>query len=1381
MRFSNAPRFFVRLGIAAVLGGAPAFAAEPWLDAPFSADPGAALKAAEAPLAGETGENSPWFRLLLDESRWSFEEDGSYTVAHRRVLRILSHQGAEELGSISASWKPWLEQPPRLKARVIRPNGAALLLDETSIAETPASSDPSLFDDRRVLRAPLPGVEPGALVEWEVVKRRTTPLPGGALGSHTLAFDYPVGRSRCRVDAPAALPVAWKSAGIDLQPRTTLERGRVVRLWERVAVTPLEDAEEGLPPEIPQSPFVEFGTGTSWGDVASRYREWIDSRISEGPVPPGLLPAGPFPSRLHEAAAIAERVRRDVRYTGLSFGDGILVPDPPAEVVRRRFGDCKDQATLLVAALRARGFDAAVALLRAGEDPDVTPALPSLDAFDHAIVHVADLGGNGVFVDTTSRFERLGEVPLSIQGRVALLCRPGTTGLVRIPVAPSAANFSRTRVEVRVPESGPTRCVETTVYGGAFESSRRSAFDGLAEADLKAYFERWASARYAGGTVSRSRTSAPRDLSEPFRVEVEVERPGLVTADDERVVFTLATETFLGNLPDPAETPRRHDLAVTPVRQEFEYTLVPPSGFAPLDLPPAASRPLGPATLTTKAEERADGKVVLTVVVEIASSRLTPDETRALREALADLREGEPVSLTFRHEAEVAAAHGDLKKGLAILSDEIRNHPAKAAPHRRLARLYLSAGLGEAARREAREAVRKDPRSGGAWYLLGVVLEHDGFGRLRRKGWAPEEAEKALRKAIELDPEDVEPRFELAILLEHDAGGTRYADPARLGRALDEYRTLLEKWPALTVVARNNAFALLRADRFADLLAFLEKRSDVAEMAGLKVVAIAGTRGAEKGMEQLRRDVPEPGARRRSAAEIGSMLVGARRYEEALLFLREAARGGEGAGAAAIQVEAVKLLKRVDGPVPAPAAGDPVSAVRAYMAGLVDPATSAEALAAFFSAPVREARDALGVSPLLESIRTQLRGIARTTSANAIPRPYLRDTLLAAELSAEGNAEEGWLVTGTFLSAGRAPTRIRVWVTEEKGIPRLVSEDGTGAMLCWQALGLAGQGDLAAARAWLERAAHEVEGSAVDVNLLLDPLLPQLRPGEDAGVREIRVAALAGLTGTSLPDALLEEIRAFQREAPADPLRAALLYRALSAREAVGPERGGRDSRRLLEEALPLLEVVRSDRTSAEAAAITVVEVLSRASRLAEALAAAEEHSRSHTGCRFVGPLLVSLRLAAKDETGALEAAERLMSRPAPSAADANTAAWVRYAVGKADEKALSLARQAVEGTGRNRPPVLNTLGAICAEVGRNEEAHGLVVRSMELEGLDEPYTPDWLVVGRIRENHGLTEEALEAYGRLATPDGAPALPDSYRVLAARRAEALATTAKKRR
>ena len=34
----------------------------------------------------------------------------------------------------------------------------------------------------------------------------------------------------------------------------------------------------------------------------------------------------------------------------------VTVPSPPAAVLHRKFGDCKDQATLLVAALRARGI-----------------------------------------------------------------------------------------------------------------------------------------------------------------------------------------------------------------------------------------------------------------------------------------------------------------------------------------------------------------------------------------------------------------------------------------------------------------------------------------------------------------------------------------------------------------------------------------------------------------------------------------------------------------------------------------------------------------------------------------------------------------------------------------------------------------------------------------------------------------------------------------------------------------------------------------------------------------------------------------------------------------------------------------------------------------
>ena len=75
-----------------------------------------------------------------------------------------------------------------------------------------------------------------------------------------------------------------------------------------------------------------------------------------------------------------------VRYTGVEFGSARLIPEFPAETLRRRFGDCKDKSPLLIAALRASGIDAYLALLSAGDDQDVSAELPGLGMFNHAIV-----------------------------------------------------------------------------------------------------------------------------------------------------------------------------------------------------------------------------------------------------------------------------------------------------------------------------------------------------------------------------------------------------------------------------------------------------------------------------------------------------------------------------------------------------------------------------------------------------------------------------------------------------------------------------------------------------------------------------------------------------------------------------------------------------------------------------------------------------------------------------------------------------------------------------------------------------------------------------------------------------------------------------------
>ena len=79
------------------------------------------------------------------------------------------------------------------------------------------------------------------------------------------------------------------------------------------------------------------------------------------------------------------------RYVGLEFGIHGYKPYKVTQVLARRFGDCKDKASLMVALLREVGIDAELVLVRTrrGGRIDAEPA--SLAVFDHAIVYVPKL------------------------------------------------------------------------------------------------------------------------------------------------------------------------------------------------------------------------------------------------------------------------------------------------------------------------------------------------------------------------------------------------------------------------------------------------------------------------------------------------------------------------------------------------------------------------------------------------------------------------------------------------------------------------------------------------------------------------------------------------------------------------------------------------------------------------------------------------------------------------------------------------------------------------------------------------------------------------------------------------------------------------------
>jgi hypothetical protein len=84
---------------------------------------------------------------------------------------------------------------------------------------------------------------------------------------------------------------------------------------------------------------------------------------------------------------IIDYVQDEIRYMGIESGIGSIKPFTPEQVVKQRFGDCKDKSLLLVTLLKKIGVEKAYpALVNTVMQQDVGKYFPSNQVFNHCIV-----------------------------------------------------------------------------------------------------------------------------------------------------------------------------------------------------------------------------------------------------------------------------------------------------------------------------------------------------------------------------------------------------------------------------------------------------------------------------------------------------------------------------------------------------------------------------------------------------------------------------------------------------------------------------------------------------------------------------------------------------------------------------------------------------------------------------------------------------------------------------------------------------------------------------------------------------------------------------------------------------------------------------------
>jgi hypothetical protein len=129
-------------------------------------------------------------------------------------------------------------------------------------------------------------------------------------------------------------------------------------------------------------------------------------------------------------------VQHDIRYLGIEMGQSSYRPSPPATVLKRRFGDCKDKALLFSSLLQAMALEAYPAFVDTYEGNILDERLPSPFLFDHAIVYL-HLGEKSYWLDPTLGYQE-GKLAALYQPDYgyALVLKEGNKGLTPMKKAP---------------------------------------------------------------------------------------------------------------------------------------------------------------------------------------------------------------------------------------------------------------------------------------------------------------------------------------------------------------------------------------------------------------------------------------------------------------------------------------------------------------------------------------------------------------------------------------------------------------------------------------------------------------------------------------------------------------------------------------------------------------------------------------------------------------------------------------------------------------------------------------------------------------------------------------------------------------------------------
>lgn len=452
--------------------------------------PASWVNIADVPTAGSPKEHASGLDFLLLDQQVRIASGDTYL---RRTYQIVSDSGRQNNAQVSLSFDPSYQT---LKVHHLKLLRGAETIDKLDVSrfqilQQERDLDRQLYNGTLSAFIILEDVRIGDVIDVAYTLHGRNPVFGDHfIDTSGLGWAVPVRDFRYRLVIPAERNLQTRIHG-SATPQVSareLDTGEKEMLWKNSHL-PTIHPENSVPADYVLYPFLDVSDFATWKDVVDWARPLYGNDESATPLIDALVATLRESGSTQEALALAALtfVQKEIRYLGMEMGAGSHRPSPPEEVLRRRFGDCKDKARLLATLMTRLHLRAAPALVHSSSGNLVAERLPSPYAFDHVVVAVT-VQGKHFLLDPTLSYQRGDTLPKRHVGtyRTYLRIAAGVSQLERAIYGPF--DMSRIRVDetfVLTDVQQPANLKVVTRYEGKSAQSMRAYFAQTAREQIE--------------------------------------------------------------------------------------------------------------------------------------------------------------------------------------------------------------------------------------------------------------------------------------------------------------------------------------------------------------------------------------------------------------------------------------------------------------------------------------------------------------------------------------------------------------------------------------------------------------------------------------------------------------------------------------------------------------------------------------------------------------------------------------------------------------------------------------------------------------------------------------------------------------------------------